>query len=155
MLRISTLNMRHSTRFAIAVHTLALLAYKGGARLTSHTVAESVNTHPVIIRRVLLALRKANLVETRKGAGCGSRLSRRPEEIDLAQVYRAVGGAGLSRPVKQPNPSCPVGQAIGAALERLFGSADEAMQRELSRTTLADVLATVKAHDPKMQLQAA
>ena len=66
--------MRTSCRFAMAVHVLAVLAYKDGDRVTSSLLAGSVNTNPVVIRRLLLALQRAKLVETRKGAGLGSRL---------------------------------------------------------------------------------
>ena len=57
----------------MAVHVLAVLAYKDGDRATSAFLAASVNTNPVIIRRLLLVLQRAKLVETGKGAGSGSR----------------------------------------------------------------------------------
>src|SRR5258705_6592393 len=81
--------MRTSCRFAMAVHVLAVLAYKEGDRVTSALLAASVNTNPVIIRRLMLALQAAKLVETRKGAGFGSRLNCSPARINLAPVYRA------------------------------------------------------------------
>ena len=74
----------------MAVHVLAVLAYREGDPVTSARLAASVNTNPVIIRRLLLSLQKARLVETRKGAGAGSRLSRSPGRINLGEVYRAV-----------------------------------------------------------------
>ena len=74
----------------MAVHVLAVLAYKEGDRVTSAFLAGSVNTNPVIIRRLLLSLQRAKLVDTCKGAGSGSRLSRSPGRINLAEVYRAV-----------------------------------------------------------------
>src|SRR5438046_1301705 len=76
--------MRTSCRFAMAVHVLTVLAYKEGDRVTSAFLAGSVNTNPVVIRRLLLALQRARLVETRKGAGFGSRLSRSPGRIKLS-----------------------------------------------------------------------
>jgi DNA-binding IscR family transcriptional regulator len=48
--------MRTSCRFAMAVHVLAVLAYKDGDRVTSELLAHSVNTNPVVIRRLLLTL---------------------------------------------------------------------------------------------------
>ena len=38
----------------MAVHVLAVLGYKEGDRVTSTFLADSVNTNPVIIRRLLL-----------------------------------------------------------------------------------------------------
>ncbi len=67
--------MRTSCRFAMAVHVLAILAYKEGDRVTSASLAGSINTHPVIVRRLLQSLKTARLVDTCKGAGAGSRLS--------------------------------------------------------------------------------
>jgi DNA-binding IscR family transcriptional regulator len=82
-------SMRSSCRFGMAVHVLTFLAYKEGDRVTSAFLAGSVNTNPVIIRRLLLTLQRAKLVETSKGAGSGSRLSRSPRRINLAEVYTA------------------------------------------------------------------
>jgi Rrf2 family protein len=130
----------------MAVHVLAVLAYKEGDRVTSAFLAGSVNTNPVIVRRLLLSLQRARLVETCKGAGSGSRLSRSPARINLAQVYRAVEEAEpFAAPARKPNDACPVGHCIRKALDRIFGSAQKAMERDLEKTNLADVLNEVKA----------
>ena len=129
----------------MAVHVLAVLAYKEGDRVTSSLLASSINTNPVIVRRLLLDLQKADLIETRKGAGFGSRLSRSPRRINLAEVYRAVEREEpFSMPRQKPNQSCPVGQCIQKALERVFSSAEDALEQELARTSLGDILEGVR-----------
>ena len=138
--------MRTSCRFATAVHVLTVLAYKDGDRVTSELLARSVNTNPVVIRRLLLVLQEARLVETRKGAGFGSRLSRSAARINLGEVFRAVEqDEAFCLPKKKPNQACPVGHCIQAALGRVFNSAFMALEQDLARTTLADVLKMV--HD--------
>lgn len=133
----------------MAVHVLAVLAYKEGDRVSSSLLAASVNTNPVIIRRLLLVLQGARLVETRKGAGFGSRLSRSPARINLGEVYRAVE---CEKPFaishRKPNTKCPVGHGIRAALEPVFISAREALERDLAKTTLAAFVEAVKAASP-------
>ena len=130
----------------MAVHVLAVLAYKEGDRVTSALLAGSVNTNPVIIRRLLLALQRARLVETSKGAGSGSRLSRAPGRINLAEIYRAVEDSeSFARPSRKPNAACPVGYCIRETLDRVFASAQEALERDLEKTTLATVVGAVKA----------
>jgi Rrf2 family protein len=130
----------------MAVHVLAVLAYKEGDRVTSTLLAGSVNTNPVIVRRLLLALQKARLVDTCKGAGSGSRLSRSPKRINLAEVYRAVEAAeAFATPSRKPDAACPVGHCIRAELDRVFASAQNALERDLAKTTLADVINAVKA----------
>ncbi len=138
--------MRTSCRFAMAVHVLAVLAYKEGDRVTSARLAGSVNTNPVIVRRLLLALQKARLVDTCKGAGSGSRLSRSPRRINLAEIYRAVEAAEpFATPARKPNAACPVGHCIRETLQQVFDSAERALERDLEKTSLADVLDAVKA----------
>jgi DNA-binding IscR family transcriptional regulator len=130
----------------MAVHVLAVLAYKEGDRVTSALLAASINTNPVIVRRLLLALQAAKLVETRKGAGFGSRLNCSPARINLAQIYRAVEPEeAFARARGKPNLVCPVGNCIQAELERIFFSAQQALEQDLARTTLAAILDTVKA----------
>ena len=138
--------MRTSCRFAMAIHVLAILAYKEGDRVKSDDLAGSVNTNPVIIRRLLLVLQRAGLVETTKGFGAGSRLSRAPGRINLAEVYRAVEACEpFGKPSGKPNSSCPVGHIMRDTLEQLFISAEKALERDLEKTSLTDVIHKVKA----------
>jgi Rrf2 family protein len=130
----------------MAVHVLAVLAYMEGDRVTSTSLAQSVNTNPVVIRRLMLALQKARLIETRKGAGSGSRLSRSPGRINLAEIYRAVEDLEpFTAPPGKPNAACPVGNCIRDTLDKIFVSAQKAMERDLEKTTLANVISTVMA----------
>src|SRR5437899_10408446 len=116
--------MRSSCRFAMAVHVLAVLGYKQGDHVTSGLLASSVNTNPVVIRRLLLTLQRAKLVETRKGFGLGSRLTRSPSKITLDEVFRAVEEDDpYVLPKKKPNRACPVVNCIQIAIPALFASA--------------------------------
>ena len=129
----------------MAVHVLTVLAYKEGDRITSSYLADSVNTNPVIIRRLLSTLQKAKLVDTRKGAGSGSRLERAPSRISLAEVYKAVEEEDpFTMPRQKPNEQCPVGQCIQDELEKVFASAESAMIQQLGRTTVADIIDSLR-----------
>jgi Rrf2 family protein len=129
----------------MAVHVLSFLAYKEGDRVTSQCLAGSVNTNPVIIRRLLLDLQRARLIDTNKGVGAGSRLSRSPRRINLAEVYRAVEACeAFANPSRKPNSDCPVGHIMRQTLEKIFVSAQHALERDLEKTSLADVIDAVK-----------
>ena len=130
----------------MAVHVLAVLAYKEGDRVTSAFLAGSVNTNPVIIRRLLLSLQRAKLVDTCKGAGAGSRLNRSPGRINLGEVYRSVEEIEpFATPSRKPNAACPVGHCIREELDRIFISARKALEQDLEQTSLADVIEAVMA----------
>ena len=131
-----------SSRFAVAVHILALHATcEDEQPLTSEFVAASVNTNPVVVRRLLGRLRTKGLVEVRPGPGGGSRLARSPERLRLAEVYRAVEDEGLLAMHRHgPNPRCPVGAHIQAALAGVLAEAEAGLLKALERRTLGDVL---------------
>lgn len=137
-----------SSRFAVAIHVLTLLTQNPGEPATSEYIASSVNTNPVVIRRVLGGLRRAGLVRSQGGAGGGWRLARDAEAITLRDVYRAVeeeDEAVFPLHHRPPNPNCPVGRHIQSALAVHFAAATRAMEDELARRTVADVLREVRA----------
>ena len=101
--------MALSARFAIAVHTLGVLALAGDGPVTSERIAASVHTNPVTIRRIFQALGRAGLVVGQLGPNGGTRLARAPEAIDLAEVWRAVeDGELFAFAASGGNPACPV-----------------------------------------------
>ena len=133
--------MKKSSRFVVAAHVLALLAYGKGDAMTSEYIAGSVNTNPVVIRRILAMLARAGLVVTQEGAGGGVRLAKPAKEIDLRTVHAAVESETIFALHPQPpNPACPVGSTIQAALEPTLDAAAEAVLTSLANTTLADVV---------------
>jgi len=129
------------TRFAVAVHILALLAMSPEYRFTSEFIARSVNTNPTFVRRVIGLLVRAGLVETVPGVG-GTNLTRPPQRITLLDIYRAVQGEEpecLFAIHERPNELCPVGCAIKPTLEKALARAEAAMEEELDRITLTEI----------------
>jgi Rrf2 family protein len=130
----------------MAVHVLSVLAYQQGDRVTSTVLAESVNTNPVIIRRLLLSLQRAKLVDTCRGAGAGSRLNRSPRRINMAEIYRSVEETEpFATLTRKPDAHCPIGRSIIVVMDGIFASACSAMERDLAKTTLADVIERIRA----------
>lgn len=132
--------MSGNSRFAVSVHILAYLAYRQGAAVPSAEIASSVDTNPVVIRRLLSALVKARLVAAQKGASGGFSLTGAPAEISLLGIYRAVEpkpDQGLRH--FAPNHKCPVGAKIESILQTVLARAQAGMEAELARVSLADV----------------
>ena len=134
-----------NSRMTVAIHVLSFIVSAerhGRAPVTSERIASSVNTNPVVIRRILGLLRNAGLVHSHRGAVAGWTLARTPESITLLDVHRAVeDGPMFALHASTPNQRCPIGRGIQPALRRVYGSLEEQLERELSRTTVDQVLA--------------
>lgn len=129
-----------NTRFAVAVHILSFLETQRGEPVTSELLAGSVGTNPSLIRGLLSRLAKAGLTTAKMGTGGGALLARPADTITLLDVYRALDEERDVIPLHPgPNPRCPVGRNIHTVLEGRFGAAAQALERELARTTIADL----------------
>ena len=142
--------MQIPSRFTIAVHILTLIAQNKGneTKLTSDFMAGSVGVNPVIIRKTLSQLKKADLISVQRGTG-GASLLKDPEEINLLQVYRAVDSIGPSGQLfsfhDNPNPNCPVGAHIHDVLDQKLERIQLAMEAELGQTSLEQVVADAES----------
>lgn len=137
--------MKISSRFAVAVHTLSILSIYANPLPTSDMIAGSVNTNPVVIRRILGMLKNAGLVDMKRGTG-GSYLTKPIEDISLLEVYKAVEvveDGGLFQIHPNPNPNCPIGANIQSVIEVTMFSAQEAMENALRKVTMLDVVGDI------------
>jgi Rrf2 family protein len=140
--------MGHSSQFMIAVHATALLAYmRERWPVCSDVIAGSVNTNPVVIRRVMCKLARAGLVEATSGRNGGFMLAREPDTITLADIANALQAEDEreffgSHP-NSPNAQCPVGAHITTALRAPLERAAMALEGALRETTLSDIEATL------------
>ena len=130
-----------SSRVAVAVHVLAYLAWRSDGPSTSERIAASVNTHPVVVRRIVGALRNAGMVSVQPGVGGGAALARHPGRITLLDVYHAVedGGELFSLPAQTPSQACNVGANIRDVLQGVFCRAHTAMEEVLAGVTVEEV----------------
>ncbi|WP_379971019.1 Rrf2 family transcriptional regulator [Ectobacillus sp. sgz5001026] len=128
-----------NSRFAVAIHILALASIQPNA--TSDFIASSVNTNPVVIRRISSMLKKAGLLTSQAGIP-GVTLTKEPSAITLLDIYRAIQSEDQSTfsMHENPNPNCVVGRNIQTTLEKKFCEAQKAMENELASQTLTDIL---------------
>jgi Rrf2 family protein len=138
--------MSTNSRFAVAVHVLSLMAWSGEEEpLKSEQVAESVNTNPVVIRRMLKELAEAGLVVSQTGSLGGSRLANDPAKTTLLDVYQALESRGVFSLHRQPpSRDCPVGVNIETVLGEVLQEVDSAVERVLANITINDVVSRLK-----------
>ncbi|MGN8804975.1 MULTISPECIES: Rrf2 family transcriptional regulator [unclassified Blautia] len=134
--------MQISSRFTLAIHIFACVdIFKNDYKVTSDFISKSTNVNPVIIRKILLQLRNAGLIEVARGTG-GTTITRPLSEITFLDIYRAVECVEdntLFHFHENPNEKCPVGRNIHNVLDDKLQRVQAAMERELRSITLEDV----------------
>ncbi|HNU09700.1 MAG TPA: Rrf2 family transcriptional regulator [Pyrinomonadaceae bacterium] len=136
--------MASNSQFSIAVHVLAMLARSCDERVKSDYLAKSVNTNPVVIRRLMCSLHEANLVVSQTGACGGTCLAKKPEEISLLEVFNAVSTSEVfALHPNTPDQDCPIGRNIQRVLGGLQTEIDRAIEEKLALHTLRDVIESV------------
>ncbi|WP_315443947.1 Rrf2 family transcriptional regulator [uncultured Selenomonas sp.] len=140
--------MQISSRFTIAIHILICVDLFGRDEpATSESLAGSIGAHPVVIRRILGQLRRAGLITVARGREGGAHIARPLEKITIADIFHAVESIGDDRLFsfhENPNPACPVGRNIHNILDGHLASIQQAMERTMESTTLADVIAEAR-----------
>jgi len=122
-------------RFSIAIHILSLLSMEEG--VSSEYIASSININPVLVRKELSRLRKANLIITKEGKNGGSYLACSPKKITLADVYKAIYEKPLFNHSKnKPNGQCPAGNKIGLIMDEVNEVAEEALLKRLKSISI-------------------
>lgn len=134
--------MQISSRFTIALHIFTCVeTFKNDYKITSDFLAGSINTNPVIIRKILTQLKNAGLITVARGTG-GISPTRPLKEISFYDVYQAiepVENGDLFNFHSSPNPQCPVGKNIHALLDDKLKTIQLAMENEMKKYSLDDL----------------
>jgi Rrf2 family protein len=142
--------MRVSTRGDYACRALLSLALHADetAPTSVRDIAERTGLPQPYLEQILLALKGAGLVRSKRGVGGGYILARSPSEIRLSDVVSAVDGPIALGDFGEPHQdgACDhEGQCVLLAIWHVVG---EQIQRHLDGFTLADVAAMARAELP-------
>ena len=138
-----SLQMAANSRFAVATHLMMGLALeaKGPVPSSSEFLAKSVNTSPIVVRRILGMLRDAGLVVGHPGRHGGATLAKAPDSVTLLDVYRAVDESSVfAFNTNRPNQHCPLSCSMKALLVPIFEGVESAVEDELRAVRLSDLV---------------
>jgi Rrf2 family transcriptional regulator, iron-sulfur cluster assembly transcription factor len=135
--------MKVSTRGDYAARALLSLALHDSDRPTSvKEIAERTNLPQPYLEQILLAVKGAGLVRSKRGVGGGYVLARPPAEITLAQILAAVDGPLTT--LMGEHDHCE-GHCI---LQEVWVGVSDETQRILEDHTLADLVARTRVGHP-------
>jgi Rrf2 family protein len=127
--------MKVSTRGDYAARALLSLALHGSDRPTSvKEIAERTHLPQPYLEQILLSVKGAGLVRSKRGVGGGYVLARPPVEITLADIVAAVEGPQL--PLAEHPDHCE-GHCV---LQEVWIGVDQETRFVLERVTLQELV---------------
>lgn len=137
--------MKRDSRLSGVLHVLLHMA-EARRPLTSEQLAKAMQTHAVVIRRILAGLRDKGFVHSEKGHGGGWTIAKPLADITMRDVYDAIGRPSLMAMGNRTEaPGCLVEQAVNAALDTSFQDAEALLLARFGEVTLAALAADFHA----------
>jgi Rrf2 family protein len=141
--------VRVSTRGDYACRALLSLALHDDAGPTSvRDIAERTALPQPYLEQILLALKGAGLVRSKRGVGGGYVLARSSEDILLSEIISAVDGPITLGDFGQPHQDGACDHEGQCVLLAIWNEAGEVMRRHLEGYTLASIVAVSRGEAP-------
>jgi Rrf2 family protein len=129
--------MRISAKADYAVRAAVELAAAGDEPMKGEKLADAQQIPLQFLEHILLELKHARLVRARRGARGGYWLARDPDEITLADIFRAVEGPLANVQDEAPEAKSYPGRA--EPLRDVWIAVRSSLRRVLERVTIADL----------------
>jgi Rrf2 family iron-sulfur cluster assembly transcriptional regulator len=142
--------MRVSTRGDYAARALLSLAIRAeeSGPTTVRDIAERTGLPQPYLEQILLALKGAGLVRSKRGVGGGYVLARPPADINLAEIVRAVDGPITLGDFGQPHTDGACDHEGQCVLLAVWNTVGDKMRQLLEEFTLADVASMASGDRP-------
>lgn len=134
--------MKVSTRGDYASRALLSLAlhHDHSGPTSVRDIAERTGLPQPYLEQILLALKGAGLVRSKRGVGGGYVLAREPSEITLGQIVAAVDGPIVAGDFGQPHQDGACDHEGHCALITVWAEVGEHMRVHLDSFTLSDMV---------------
>jgi Rrf2 family protein len=144
--------VRVSTRGDYASRALLSLAlHSGESKPTSvRDIAERTALPQPYLEQILLALKGAGLVRSKRGVGGGYILARSPSAISVAQIVSAVEGPIVAGDFGEPHQNGACDHEGQCVLLAVWADVGEHMRTHLDSFTLADMVTQAQANSVPM-----
>lgn len=129
--------MRTTAKVDYAVRAAVELAASDGSPIPADRIAEAQDIPVNFLENILLDLRRAGIVDSRRGAAGGYLLAKPAKEIVIADVVRAVEGPLAS--VRGISPDQLDYEGTSAPLRDVWVALRSAVRSVLEHVTIADV----------------
>ncbi len=141
--------MRVSTRGDYACRALlSLTLHDDGGPTSVRDIAERTALPQPYLEQILLALKGAGLVRSKRGVGGGYVLARPPDQIKLSEIVMAVDGPITLGDFGEPHQDGACDHEGHCVLLAVWKQAGRYMHRHLEEYTLASIAEVARGEAP-------
>lgn len=126
---------------------LDLALHAGGGPVANHDISRRQRIPEQYLKQILPALRRTGLVQSTRGPTGGHRLARRPEEVTVAEILRALEGSLDILDVGKTGKS---GGESARILGPFWADLSRTVEGFLESTTLDDLCRRKRQHDQSL-----
>ncbi|MFD1464748.1 Rrf2 family transcriptional regulator [Lapidilactobacillus mulanensis] len=132
--------MKYSHRLSDAIHILVFVVINADGDLSSQSIADSIQSNPSLVRRLMSRLVKAELLVSRPGR-VAPHLARPANTITLLEIYRATeDNQELLHLDRETNPRYMVGRLIQDTLASTYSEIQAAAEAKMAQISLQDIV---------------
>ncbi|NMM50940.1 RrF2 family transcriptional regulator [Paenibacillus aquistagni] len=130
--------------FSLALQALVILGKQSG-NCPSSDIAKYLDSEPTVLRRILAALAKEQMIEAKEGRVGGYRLAKDAEDITLADVYAVLHlhDARCSSMLEATGDHA-FGEQMKAAMKDVLEDIDQSLMKVLNAYSIADLMGKIK-----------
>lgn len=126
---------------SLAVHTAVILAMNITKRMSAKEIAKFLNASENHLAKILQKLAKDGYVDSVRGPGGGFKIAKKPDEINLLEIYESIEG-------HREQSNCLFGLSACGLSNCVLGGLVESINNQvyeyLSNTRLIDVVNKLK-----------
>lgn len=141
--------MKFSSKLSDGVHILAYVDLFQDGDLSSNAIANSIESNPSLVRRMMSRLKNAGLLTSQPGK-VAPKLGRPATEISLLDVYQAIeDNQKLLHIDEKTNPKCLVGGNIQETLTGIYDKIQSDAEKSMSQVSLQQIIDGILENDKK------
>jgi Rrf2 family protein len=122
-----------------ALIKMAINYYKGMTTTLIHGIAEQERIPQKYLERILLDLKNAGILTSKRGIGGGYGLSKTPEDINLGEIIRVIEGPLKSLNYLKSNTNVEFTEGTSIGLNSVLLDVDNAISKILDNISLQEI----------------
>lgn len=132
--------MKYSHKLSDAVHVLSYVEIYKDGDLSSNAIADSIESNPSLVRRLMSSLVQGGLLETRPGS-VSPKLTGPTNQITLLDIYNAIEiDHNFLHVDEKTNPACVVGGNIQDALNDVYAKVQQDAEASMQQVKLSSII---------------